>query len=243
MLRARRRDASSKRSFGSWFRRQHLVTGALLAAVGAAVVLRVKASTGNEGQEAGLPVVDISTTDQSTSVPAGATPTQRATAAAQATSTPTPPAEATAPPAAHREAQATAQPEIEATPLAAEATAQTAIEATPRPEPEATPQTEAQPTTQTDAEATAQPETQAEPVVGRTESSAPRQPAPAPPPPPRTIPRPVGYRTYTVQRGDILKQIAARYGVSMASIMAINSIPNPDSLRIGQVLTIPPPGS
>jgi LysM repeat protein len=46
-------------------------------------------------------------------------------------------------------------------------------------------------------------------------------------------------RTYTVHRGDILKDIAARYGVSMASIMAINDIPNPDSLRIGQVLVIP----
>jgi LysM repeat protein len=46
-----------------------------------------------------------------------------------------------------------------------------------------------------------------------------------------------------VQRGDSLKQIAARYGVSVASILAINNIPNPDSLRIGQVLTIPPAGS
>ena len=51
------------------------------------------------------------------------------------------------------------------------------------------------------------------------------------------------YRTYVVQRGDILKQIAARYGVSMASIIAINNIPNPDSLRVGQVLTIPPANS
>jgi LysM repeat protein len=46
-----------------------------------------------------------------------------------------------------------------------------------------------------------------------------------------------------VQPGDILKQIAARYGVSMASIIAINTIPNADSLRVGQVLTIPPAGS
>jgi LysM repeat protein len=45
-----------------------------------------------------------------------------------------------------------------------------------------------------------------------------------------------------VQPGDILKQIAARYGVSMASIIALNNIPNPDSLRVGQVLTIPPAG-
>jgi LysM repeat protein len=67
-------------------------------------------------------------------------------------------------------------------------------------------------------------------------------PPPPPPPPPRQQPRPA-YRTYVVQRGDVLKQIAARYGVSVASILAINTIPNPDSLRIGQVLTIPPAGS
>ena len=65
-----------------------------------------------------------------------------------------------------------------------------------------------------------------------TPTPAPAQPAPAP-----------AYRTYVVQRGDILKQIAARYGVSMASIMAINTIPNPDSLQVGQVLRIPPAGS
>jgi LysM repeat protein len=46
-----------------------------------------------------------------------------------------------------------------------------------------------------------------------------------------------------VHRGDLLKQIAARYGVSVASILAINTIPNPDSLRVGQVLKIPPAGS
>jgi LysM repeat protein len=46
-------------------------------------------------------------------------------------------------------------------------------------------------------------------------------------------------RTYTVQPHDTLKGIAARYGVSIASIMAINDIPNPDSLRVGQVLVIP----
>jgi LysM repeat protein len=59
---------------------------------------------------------------------------------------------------------------------------------------------------------------------------APSQPSPA-------------YRTYVVQPGDILKQIAARYGVSIVSIMAINNIPNADSLRVGQVLRIPPAGS
>jgi LysM repeat protein len=50
-----------------------------------------------------------------------------------------------------------------------------------------------------------------------------------------------GRRTYTVRRGDELRDIAAAHGVSMASIMAINDIPDPDNLRVGQVLIIPNP--
>ncbi len=48
-----------------------------------------------------------------------------------------------------------------------------------------------------------------------------------------------GLRLHTVQHGDQLRHIAARYGVDMTSIIAINDIPNPDSLRVGQVLVIP----
>jgi LysM repeat protein len=73
-----------------------------------------------------------------------------------------------------------------------------------------------------------------------TEEAPPEADSPTPTPTPT---RPgAAYRTYVVQRGDILKQIAARYGVSMASIIAINNIPNPDSLQVGQVLNIPPAG-
>jgi LysM repeat protein len=50
---------------------------------------------------------------------------------------------------------------------------------------------------------------------------------------------PANGRSYTVQRGDELKQIAAQYGVSIWTIINSNNIPNPDSLRVGQVLTIP----
>ena len=56
---------------------------------------------------------------------------------------------------------------------------------------------------------------------------------------PLSQPTPAGARTYTVQRGDELKQIAARYGVSIWKIINSNDIPNPDSLRVGQELTIP----
>jgi LysM repeat protein len=87
-----------------------------------------------------------------------------------------------------------------------------------------------------EAAANAEPEATAptEAAPPQAESATPT-PAPNPPGP--------AYRTYVVQPGDILKQIAARYGVSMASIIAINTIPNADSLRVGQVLTIPPAGS
>jgi LysM repeat protein len=49
----------------------------------------------------------------------------------------------------------------------------------------------------------------------------------------------VGPRTYQVQPGDELRHIAAQYGVNIWSIINANDIPNPDSLRIGQVLKIP----
>jgi LysM repeat protein len=46
-------------------------------------------------------------------------------------------------------------------------------------------------------------------------------------------------RTYTVKPGDELKHIAALYNVNIWKIIDANDIPNPDSLRIGQVLHIP----
>ncbi len=46
-------------------------------------------------------------------------------------------------------------------------------------------------------------------------------------------------RTYTVKPGDELRHIAADYQVSIWKIIAANDIPNPDSLKIGQVLSIP----
>ena len=44
--------------------------------------------------------------------------------------------------------------------------------------------------------------------------------------------------TYTVQRGDTLLRIAARFGVSEADLVAANAIPNPDRVYVGQVLAI-----
>jgi LysM repeat protein len=45
--------------------------------------------------------------------------------------------------------------------------------------------------------------------------------------------------TYTVQPGDELRHIAADNHVSIWKIIEANDIPDPDSLRIGQVLNIP----
>jgi O-antigen/teichoic acid export membrane protein/LysM repeat protein len=59
----------------------------------------------------------------------------------------------------------------------------------------------------------------------------------APPNAPTAVPVP--YVEYTVQPGDILFRIAQRQGVAMEEIIAINDIPNPESLVVGQVLRIP----
>jgi LysM repeat protein len=47
------------------------------------------------------------------------------------------------------------------------------------------------------------------------------------------------YVEYTVQKGDLLNNIAKKYNVTTKDILAINQIPNADSLAVGQVLRIP----
>ncbi|MBX7111891.1 MAG: N-acetylmuramidase domain-containing protein [Dehalococcoidia bacterium] len=64
----------------------------------------------------------------------------------------------------------------------------------------------------------------------------PGRPTVAEPPPPP----PVADQTYTVQPGDILGRIAARFGVPLQAIIEANGIANPDSIQAGQVLRIPP---
>jgi LysM repeat protein len=48
-----------------------------------------------------------------------------------------------------------------------------------------------------------------------------------------------GYVEYIVQKGDILKVIAQKYGVTIEDILVINQIPNPDSLNVGAIIRIP----
>lgn len=46
-------------------------------------------------------------------------------------------------------------------------------------------------------------------------------------------------RTYTVSRGDTLSAIAVRFSTTVAALAAANNITNPNSILVGQVLTIP----
>lgn len=65
---------------------------------------------------------------------------------------------------------------------------------------------------------------------------------PAVPPPSQVVPPPgtgaVGQRVYTVQQGDTLAGIAARYGTTVASLMASNGISDPNRIYTGQQLII-----
>lgn len=45
--------------------------------------------------------------------------------------------------------------------------------------------------------------------------------------------------TYTVQAGDTLAAIAARYNVTQAALVQLNALTNPDALTVGQQLKIP----
>jgi LysM repeat protein len=90
--------------------------------------------------------------------------------------------------------------------------------------------------------ATSAPTTAAPPTAPpATEAPAPTA-APPTAPPATEAPAPTAaanYVEYTVQRGDSLKIIAGKYGVTIRDIIAINQIPNPDSLTVGSVLRIP----
>lgn len=46
-------------------------------------------------------------------------------------------------------------------------------------------------------------------------------------------------RTYTVQAGDTLSGIAERFGTTVAELVRLNNIQDPDLIYVGQVLIIP----
>jgi LysM repeat protein len=47
--------------------------------------------------------------------------------------------------------------------------------------------------------------------------------------------------TYTIQAGDTLNRIAARFDTTVERIQAWNDLPDPRALRVGAKLVIPPP--
>ena len=67
-------------------------------------------------------------------------------------------------------------------------------------------------------------------------------PTPEPTPTATPIPRPTPTPTatvYVVQPGDTLSGIAARFNVTVDDLVEANRIVNPDSLGVGQEITIP----
>ena len=62
---------------------------------------------------------------------------------------------------------------------------------------------------------------------------------PAPQPPEPAPPAATDAQTYTVQPGDTLGSIAARYNTTVDAICQANSIVNPNVIEVGEVLTIP----
>lgn len=74
-------------------------------------------------------------------------------------------------------------------------------------------------------------------------SPAPAKPAPhpAPAPHPSQSPQaaPVTARRYVVRKGDVLADIATRYGVSVATLVSVNHLQNANLIYPGEVLTIP----
>ena len=78
------------------------------------------------------------------------------------------------------------------------------------------------------------PANTAEPSIAPTKAPATAKPtAPGTPAPSTTA------RTYRVKSGDTLSAIAGRFGVSVSSIVKLNDLSDPGSLKIGQVLLIP----
>lgn len=53
------------------------------------------------------------------------------------------------------------------------------------------------------------------------------------------LPEPSAGQSYVVQKGDTLSAIARKFGVNWKSLASYNGIPDPDLIKVGQVLKIP----
>ena len=80
-------------------------------------------------------------------------------------------------------------------------------------------------------------------LTGQTGRHVPA-PEPVPEPVPVMKPAPADAGVYVVQPGDILGRIAVKHGVSRQAILDANpSVKDPNKLKIGQKLSIPPRGT
>jgi LysM repeat protein len=94
----------------------------------------------------------------------------------------------------------------------------------------------------TPSDATPTPSVEATPTASPSESPTP-SPSPSASPSPSPSPSPSGSpavpKTYVVRSGDTLSGIALSLDISMADLIALNGITDPNKIRPGQVLKIP----
>jgi LysM repeat protein len=76
--------------------------------------------------------------------------------------------------------------------------------------------------------------------IGAMPESTPS--APAPPPPTPQAPPPPAEENYIIREGDTVNKIARHHGLDPASIITRNRLTDPDFLRPGDTLILPPPG-
>lgn len=81
------------------------------------------------------------------------------------------------------------------------------------------------------------------PATGVVQQPPAQQPSPPPATPATTTTtRNIGDPLiYTINPGDTLFGIARQFGVSLDDLVALNNIENPDNIRAGDQLFIPPP--
>lgn len=76
-------------------------------------------------------------------------------------------------------------------------------------------------------------------VIPDSGAGAPARPAPAAPASPASTAVAAATGQYTVKSGDTLSSIARRHGTTSSQLIALNSLANPNALRVGQQLSIP----
>ena len=90
----------------------------------------------------------------------------------------------------------------------------------------------------TPGEATPTPSVEATPTASPTESPTP-SPSPTESPTPSPSGSPEVPKTYVVRSGDTLSGIALSLDISMADLIALNGITDPNKIKPGQVLKLP----